>query len=56
MIGMYECEKVLRQKGYLDQFQGPAAGRAGLQGERAGTHRASVNAFWAERPALSGHL
>lgn len=34
MIGSYECEKVLRQKGYLDQFQGRAAGRAGLQGER----------------------
>lgn len=36
MIGRCECEKVLHQKSYLDQFQGRAAGRARLQREREG--------------------
>lgn len=55
VIGRCECEKVLLEKAYLDQFQGCIMGRAGAGGGEA--HLCgNLGALWAERPALSGHL
>lgn len=58
MIGRCECEKVLLQKAYLDQFQGCIMGRAGAAGVEEGAHItvADLSVFSAERLALSGHL